>query len=275
MGIALLAAALAAGLWLLPAPAVRPLKGAARRLVTPVQSVLIRGAARVREGWRTVRGMGGLVERYQQLSEEIVELQTDLRAMETLERENRELREQLAFFRSTGRPMIACEVVGRGISGWWRTLRLNRGSRDGVRPGRAVVSPDGLVGSTAEVNAMSCEVRLLSDPSSWISARLVRAGSYGVVKGRGSEGGRPTCRIEFINKDVEVRRGDTVVTSGLGGIYPEGLVIGYVEEVRTDRSGLYQSAGVVPKADLGRLRFAFVLGAKKPPSPEPLQGGAP
>jgi len=250
-------------LFSLPERALAPPKNGVRSVFAPVQRLLSGGVRRIRTGVNAVVGLGGLAEKNRELSAEIIRLQAAERAYQTLERENRILRRQLHYYRSSGFELIPCEVIARGISGWWRSARLSKGLRHGVVAAQAVVSPDGLIGKTVEAGPFSSEVLLISDPDCRISARIARTGSFGLVRGRGSDArGRPVCAMSLINRDIEVRIGDEVVTSGLGGVFPAGIRIGYVESVERDESGLYQQAGVVPAADLGLLEFVFVVKKK-------------
>jgi rod shape-determining protein MreC len=244
----------------LPDRALEPPKSGVRVVFAPVQRLLGGGIHRLRTGVNAVVGLGGLAEKNRELSAEIIRLQAAERAYQTLERENRILREQLHFFRNSRFELIPCEVIARGISGWWSSVRLSKGIRHGVAASQAVVSPDGLIGKTVEAGPFSSEVLLISDPDCRISARIARTGSFGLVRGRGSDArGRPVCGMSLINRDIEVRIGDEVVTSGLGGVFPAGIRIGYVESMERDESGLYQRATVVPAADLGLIEFVFAV----------------
>lgn len=252
----------------------QPIEDGVRTAMAPAQNLLAGLACRVRRTVSAVRGLGGMVQRNQELAEEIVRLQADDRAYETLERENRILRRQLHFYHKSSWELIPCEVIARDLSGWWKSIRINKGSRYGVEESCAVVSPDGLVGRTTSVASQTSEVLLISDPASRISVRLSRTGAFGVIEGgRGNSLGHPLCQMKFISKDVEVQSGDEVVTSGLGGVFPRGISIGYVEEVEFDRSGLYQSASVIPKASLEMLEFVFVVSARTESEGLPEGGG--
>jgi rod shape-determining protein MreC len=124
----------------------------------------------------------------------------------------------------------------------------------------AVLSEDGLVGKVVEVSRNTATVLLLSDPSCRVSARFLSSGVFGVVRGRGpSWEGSVICRMDYIDKNALVATGDEVVTSGFGGVFPPDLPIGYVDDVQRDPSGLYLSADLILRADLGNLRYVFVL----------------
>ncbi|MCF7847739.1 MAG: rod shape-determining protein MreC [Kiritimatiellales bacterium] len=247
-------------------------KGVLRGIVSPLQRGISGVGQHVGEAVAAVRGLGGMVEKNRELSAELVHMQAELNTFKNLDEENRRLRRMLDFHRQEPRQMIPCEVMSRNISGWWNTVRIGKGARHGIQWNRAVISPDGLVGKTLEVSHRTSEVILISDPACRVSARILRVNAFGVVSGHGANAsGHPVVRMDFINKDAEVRAGDEVVTSGLGGVFPTGIHIGYVQKVERDESGLYQSAQIIPRATAGLLDYVFVISE---PEDNPTGGGA-
>lgn len=246
-------------LFSLPGGCTARLKGIFKDTLTPVQRIFIKSSQSLKEGVDTVRGFGGLLEENKRLSEEVIYLQAKLVDLENLEQENRHLQNQLDFYGRQKRALISCQVTARTISGWWQSMRLDKGRAQGVEANRAVISPDGLVGRTAEVSAYTADVLLLSDPACKVSARVSRTGSFGLVTGRGVNAqGYPVARMQFIHKDAPVRAGDAVVTSGLGGVFPKNILIGYIESVSTEEAGLYQVADLIPKAVTELMDVVFV-----------------
>lgn len=244
----------------LPPTLSRGIKSAFREMARPlellVDSVFVKS-------WEYVKSIGSiprLIEENQSLQKEIVRLNAEHTHIRMLENENEELRRLLQFKPRPTAELIAAEVLTRTRDGWWQTIRLNKGAGDGIGENMAVISMDGLVGKTVAVSKNTADVLLLSDPACRVSARLLRSGSYGMVNGRGpSWQGQVFCRMEFIHKNDALRAGDEVVTSGLGGIFPPNIPIGYVERIFMDPSGLYQQADVITRADLSSLRHVFVV----------------
>lgn len=240
-------------------------KGAVRDAMAPAE----RGSSglwkRLSEATAAIRGMGGAVEKNRELQHELVRVQSELSQLREAEEQNARLRRAFDFRSTNPFAMIPCDVISRNISGWWNTVRIGKGSADGIEKNRAVISPDGLVGRTTEVSRLTSEVLLVSDPACRVSARIARIkdGGYGLVRGAGSTiKGYPKARMEFINKDIEVKVGDEVVTSGLsriGGVFPKGVHIGYVEKVYRDDTGLFQYAEIIPRATVGLLDYVFVV----------------
>ena len=244
----------------LPPAASRSVKNLVRETIAPLQESATRFLRRIQEGVSAVRGLGGLLEENKRLSQEVVRLLAQQRENRVLLRENEELRRQLGFVSRFAGDLVGGEVIARSRDGWWTTLRINKGASDGVQPEQAVISMDGLVGKTVTVSERTADVLLLSDPTCRVSAQILRTGSFGLVVGRGpSWEGQVVCRMEFINKNVPIVPGDEVITSGLGGVFPKGLLIGYVDRVYTDRSGLYQNADIISQAGLGALQYVYAI----------------
>lgn len=243
----------------LPGKCTARVKGIFKDVITPFPHLIAKTAQSLKEGAGAVRGFGGLMEKNSRLSEEMIYLQARLVQLENLEQENRHLQDQLDFYNRQKHALIPCQVTARTISGWWQSVRLDKGKTQGVEANRAVISPDGLVGRTDAVSAHTAEVLLLSDPACKVSVRVRRTGSFGLVSGRGVNAqGYPVARMQFIHKDAPVRAGDTVVTSGLGGVFPKDILIGYIENIGMEETGLYQYADIIPKAVTELMDVVFV-----------------
>ncbi|MFA5042829.1 MAG: rod shape-determining protein MreC [Kiritimatiellia bacterium] len=195
-----------------------------------------------------------------QLLAEIAQLRLELRQAQLLEQENRALRQMLGLSAHVGRRLIAAEIVARDVNAWWQTARLNKGSTDGIAIDMAVITPEGLAGRITRISRTTSDVLFLVDPACRISARLARSDAFGIVQGQGiSWRGQASCRMDFIDKAAPIMPGDEVVTSGLGGVYPSGLVIGRVAQAHLDPSGLYQTAEIVPTSNFRSLDLMFVM----------------
>jgi rod shape-determining protein MreC len=246
-------------LFALPGGCTTRFKGIFKDATSPVQRFFIKTTHSLKEGADAIRGFGGMLEKNSRLSEEVIYLQAKLVELGNLEQTNRHLQDQLDFYSRQKRALIPCQVTARTISGWWQSVRLDKGKSQGVEANRAVISPDGLVGRTADVSVYTADVLLLSDPACKVSARVSRTGSFGLVTGRGVNAqGYPVARMQFIHKDAPVKAGDAVVTSGLGGVFPKDILIGYIETVGMEDGGLYQVADIIPKAVTELMDVVFV-----------------
>ena len=268
----------------LPPPTSLRVKAATRDNLSPFHRALVYAAGKVRGiGW-TIAGAWNADGTERDLRAQIAELRLQLWQNRNLEEENQALRDLVGFGRRRRDRLVPCEVVSRGgASGWWQTVRLNRGAEDGIRRHLAAVTTDGLVGRTTDVSAHTSTVLLLTDPNSKVACRLRRTGAFGIMRGLGvSSGGKEKLDVlysvqpgtlDYLPADLEIFRGEEVVTSGLGGVYPEGLPVGRVKSVREDPSQLYLKAEVIPAADLRALHYVYVIVPETGETGEPGEEG--
>ena len=171
------------------------------------------------------------------------------------EHENRRLKQLLSFSDHTGFKGVPSTVIGRDPSNWVRTITIDKGSDDGVRPNLAVVDGNALVGQTTVVNRTSSTVRLVTDVTSAVDSIVHGNRTPGIVEGTGQE----TLRLRYVPKEVAVPTGGRISTAGLGGVYPKGLLVGVVTRTDTQVSGMFQGVEVQPNVDLLRLENVMVI----------------
>jgi rod shape-determining protein MreC len=153
------------------------------------------------------------------------------------------------------RQYLAATVIGRDTTGLLRSIIIDHGSRDGITVGMPVVTELGLVGRVYRVTASNAQVQLVTDTNSYVTARLQTSRAEGSIVG--TAGG--DLRMMFIPLGDQVTDGDSVVTSGLGGKFPRGIVIGQVTNSRLDDTKLFQEAQVRSLVDFGRLEIVLVV----------------
>jgi rod shape-determining protein MreC len=252
----------------LPAPFSRALKSATRDLLAPLQELATSYTLRLKNAGSAIRGWGTLPEKNKSLQQELVEARQQLVELEELRQENFILRSQLDFKRRSQWTLVPGRVLARDISGWWQTVRIRHGGSGDVQPNQAVISSEGLVGKITDVSGRTADVLLISDPACRVAVRIENKDAFAILNGQGlSWKGEVLCRMEFINKNIQISEGDTVVTSGLGGVFPGGIRVGTVVSVTRDENNLHQSAEVNPAADLSNLNVVFTM----PKSGEALQ----
>lgn len=152
-------------------------------------------------------------------------------------------------------PMLPAEIVGLDVTPWFRSILIDRGTEAGVQPGNPVITYDGVVGVVTATSAHAAKTMLLLDHQSEVDALVQRSRARGIVRGAG----RGALEFEFFVREADVVVGDEVVTSGLGGIYPKGLRLGRVAEIKAATGQLTQIAVVRPAVDLGQLEQVFVM----------------
>jgi len=240
--------------------------GRERRLTRVEKAVIYVLAPAQKVVMRAVDSVSGLVHRYFFLidtAEENARLRAELSRLNqelVLYREshlaNRRLRRMLEFKEGQTLSLVAAEVIALDPSGWFKTILVDKGSQDGITAGMAVVNADGVIGRIIDVSYRHSKVLLLIDRSSAVDALIQRSRAKGILKGS-PEG---VCRLEFVIRNADVQEGDTVITSGLAGAFPKGLLLGRVGQVEraAGSDGLFQKIVVEPAVDFERLEEVLI-----------------
>ncbi len=178
-----------------------------------------------------------------------------------LRAENQRLREAVAWSQRIPWKSQLAQVVGRDAFNWWRRIKLNQGSDKGVRFNQPVISTDGqLVGRISEVGPRTSWAVLAGDPNCRFSALIKESRNQGgIVAPRQFNSDYRVVELTYLPNDVDVRPGQLVVTSGLGGAFPKEIPVGMVEDSWLSRDGLYIEARVKLHADLNQLEEVRVL----------------
>lgn len=190
-----------------------------------------------------------------QLREDIRSL--NLRVLEGSESllANQRLEQLLEMKKSVKAPTVAATVIGEDVTSWFRTLVINRGSSSGIREGMAVISANGVVGQTIKVSSSTSRVLLLTDHASGIAATIQRSRARGVVKGKSEM----LCTLEFTTREEDVKVGDIIITSGIGGVFLKGLPIGEVTMVKRGEYGIFQTVSIRPAVNLPHLEEVLIV----------------
>lgn len=206
----------------------------------------------------TVRRVRSLASENAEFRDELDQLQSELVRMHELEVENSDLRNLLSLKERTGPgALIPVSVIGRDDTPYVQAITIDRGSSEGVRPDAVVVTHKGLVGRVERVNPTTAKVRLINDLNSSVGVRLqTEARTTGVLRGQ-SQGN--SMVIAYIRQDDPVSQGDTVLTSGQGEVFPEGLVVGKVARVERKDADPFQAAVVEPAVEMDKLERLYVL----------------
>ncbi len=209
----------------------------------------------------------------ERLRAEVEALRKRLAESATAARDVRQLRGIVRLTRQEGFPQgtepVAARVIARSPTVWYSTVKIDKGSGDGIREDQAVIAAGGLAGKVTRVTSGTAEVTLITDASSAVSAQVMPDGANGIVK---PEVGQPDdLLLDFLQKGRRVTKGATVVTSGFTSSraesdFPRGVPIGRVSRVDLDEIELYQRVHVKPFADLRRIDYVQVLTAKGRPA---------
>ena len=163
--------------------------------------------------------------------------------------------------------LVTAAVVGRDTGTWNSTIIINRGSVDGITKDMPVVTPQGLVGSVVNVYTKVAKVQLILDPRSAVGTLVQRPESRVAAIVEGSSVSPLTPRMVNIARDADIIKSDKLITSGFGGIYPKGLLIGEVVDVVNEEGGLLKYAYLKPAVDFARLEEVTVIVRSREPIP--------
>lgn len=230
-----------------------------KRLLLESVSPLLKATAYVKHTtqgiWENYVDLRFVREENVRLKEEVQELETRLTELEEARRENQRLKTLLDLQGQQPFHVTPARVMGKDATNWFHSVLIDRGSRDGVARHMVVIASGGLVGQVVDVAPSSARVQLITDPVSSVGALLQSSRATGLLVG--AQSGR--LRIRYLPIRAEVLAGEPVITSGLGGLYPKGILAGKVVAVDRRSGALFQEATVKPNVDFSRLEEVLVL----------------
>jgi rod shape-determining protein MreC len=216
------------------------------------------------------------------LERQITSVRAGLKSLDDLERENAALRVENRSLKATNEALrdvqhevnrlrhalnyrqrslfrlVPAEIISRDSSTWWRTVTINRGSEDGLAAEMPVLTDEGLVGRTTTVSESVAVVLLVSDENCRVAASVEGTREQGIVTGERVEGSlTPLLDLNYLSKQAELKPGQKVYTSGVGGVFPSGLFIGTVHSFKV--RALDSQAKLAPAVDLAKLEDVFVV----------------
>ena len=211
-------------------------------------------------------------EQNKALQAEVEDLRAKNLAANEFEAENQRLRALLGYKEAaTQFDLVAARVIGREAATWSSTVIINRGTADGIANDMAVVTAMGLVGHISEAGLNSSKVQLILDPRSSVGTLVQRPESRvaGIVEG---DINNPTApRMVNIPKNSDVIVGDVIVTSGFGGIYPKGIVVGKITDIQNEESGLLKYGVIETTVNFQKLEDVAIIVQSREAPPAPLQ----
>jgi len=151
--------------------------------------------------------------------------------------------------------MIPSLVISREPGNWFNSIIIDKGISDGVKKNMAVATHRGLVGRIVSADSRTAKVLLILDQRSAVGGMIQRSRDIGVVKGSESN----YCYIEYLSHDADVKVNDVVITSGLGSIFPKGIIIGKIVGIKKESHDLFQKVIVRPEVDFTKLEEVFVV----------------
>lgn len=233
-------------------------EGLISKSIAPVQKVLYSGSRYVHNFFTSIFEIGTLKETNKELQKEISELKQKQASLEDIQNENTRLSKLLDYQKANPQyDYIVADIVAVDPEVWFNVFTIDKGSDDGLKRNMPVVVSEGLVGKIVEVSKDTAKVLSISDASSMVNGIASRTGDYIRIKGNVD-----TVLEGNITPDVKLMPGDLIVTSGMGGIFPEGIMIGEVESVTKEKGLLEKSVMMKPAVEFKKLNEVLVLKKK-------------
>ena len=219
-----------------------------------------------------VTGLGNIKERYialndlwlenQSLQERVLGLEAKVNKFREAEATNLRLRKLLDLKNQAFARSISATVIGNSASTWFQSLTINKGTKQGIRKGMAVISPSGIVGQIWSVAPNGSKVLLVTDRNSGVDVIAQRTRARGIVSGSLDRG--PV--MEYVTRNENIREGDRLITSGLDNIFPKGQLVGTVGKVQENSYGLFQDVSVRLAVDPERIEEVLVVSTERAPA---------
>ena len=238
-----------------------PLSQFMQAALSPVDKLLGSGVAKLEDIYGYMHDYDQLKEENAALKARIAEMANEVRRSQDANEENERLRTLLNLQRAhMDYAMVDASLTSWSTSSWSSAFNIDRGSRDGIEAGDCVITECGyLVGIVTECGRYSSTVRTLLDPRSAVAARMEEAGITAVAAGDFALMSQGRLKLTYLQDAGVLVIGDTVLTTGSGGVYPSGLVIGTVADLRLDQGGFTEYGIMNPAVELASLRQVFVI----------------
>lgn len=232
-----------------------PLRWVYDHTLSPAGSGLTAFGLNASEAVQNIGRVKDLARDNVRLERENADLRQRLAADAETRRDNELLRQQLGLNVAAPVRQVAAEVVAFQPDSYRQFVTINKGLRAGIQPGMAVLSEGVVIGTIQDVQPTTARIMLVTDPEFKLTAKDQETNAIGIARGQLGSG----LLLDKIGQTDTVKPGDTITTSGLGGLVPAGLLIGQVESVNTRANVVFQSAQVATTMKVSRLRFAYVV----------------
>jgi rod shape-determining protein MreC len=223
--------------------------------IAPFQELVTRSLRFARDIWQHYFYLVTIARVNQVLLQELGQAVEDQNQWHETELANVRLRDLIDFQRNISERVVAAEVIGKDPSAWFNTVIIDKGEADGLTRGLPVVIAQGIVGQVIEVSTHYSKVLLIVDSNSAVDSLVQRTRARGVIKGESTA----QCRLDYVLRKNDVRIGDTIVSSGLDGVYPKGLRIGLVSQVIENDADIFHEVIITPFVDFEKLEEVLVI----------------
>lgn len=228
--------------------------------LVPAQRAVTHTAVSVADTYNKYFRYDELKAENESLQQQVTDLKSQLEDAQAAVTENESLREMLGVAeRNTEFTYATAEVVGRTMDEWSSVLSIDAGSGDGLELNDCVVTAQGMVGYISSLSDHAAQVTTILDSNMSAGARIVRTSEIAVAEGDYQLMTDGRLKVRYLNKDADVVVGDTVQTSGSGGLFPKGLGLGTVESIQTESDGMSNYAIIQPLVDISSLTRVYII----------------
>jgi rod shape-determining protein MreC len=224
-------------------------------ILSPFQRLYYAGVRAIRDLTQNYIFLVHLREENEQLRKRLIELERQNADLAEMAIANERLRGFLNFKEKIPKPTLPAELIGEDASSWFRTITINKGSIDGVRKGMVIVSAAGLVGHVINTSRDVSKVLLITDYNSSVDVICQSSRARGIVQGKKGD----LIDLNYVSRRDQLSQGERVITSGLGGRFPKGLIVGAVARIEKRPYGIFQKVEVAPAVDFRKLEEVFVI----------------
>lgn len=224
-------------------------------VISPVQQGIVSSKESITSLWDNYLMIVNTSKENELLHRQISRLESDIFSMEETRRENLRLKQLLNFSDELTHFKVMAQVVGWDSANEFKVIRVNKGTRHGIRVMSSVITDQGLVGYVYRVTPNYADVLTILDQNNRVDVLVERTRTHGIVEGVFNF----TCALKYVMRNEPVEVGDKLLTAGVGGIYPKGIKVGMVRDIAKENFGMTLNIEVVPSVEFDKLEEVLVL----------------
>ena len=224
-------------------------------LISPFQKSISSSIHSIEGVWRRYFDLVGVAQQNEALSKSLMTANQNINRLREIELSHTRIEQLLEFKSELKQRVVAAAVVGKDPSPWFKTVIIDKGRESGVQRGMPVVTRGGIAGLIMDATGAYAKVLLIEDQNSAVDALVQGTRARGIIKGEPSG----LLGLNYVLRRHSVAEGDIIISSGLDGVFPKGLQIGYVHKVNKPNSGIFQEVFVTPFVDFEKLEEVLVI----------------
>lgn len=224
-------------------------------IAAPFQKLIRQTINATRDFWTNYFYLVDVRRENERLKQEMDSLRRENSQYKELLTAHERLRSLLQFREVVDKPVVAAQVIGMDPTGWFKSVIIDKGKNAGLKWDMPVVNASGVVGRIVSVSNNYAKVLLIIDQNSALDCLTQQSRDRGMVKGTSGQ----LCKMDYVAKSSNVSVGDLVITSGIGGVFPKGLPVGEISNVKEGEGKLFQEIEVIPSVDFSKLEEVLVI----------------